>query len=214
MSGAVVIVGAGGHARVVADALLCAGIEVLGFIDRDTALHGTSIYGLPILGDDEALSGMVRSHCLLANGIGGVGLEQAVPLRRKVQERLEAAGYSFCGVRHPSAQISPRAILADDVQVFAGGVVQPGAKIARGVIINTRSIVEHDCQIGAFVHCAPGSVVCGEVTLEADVHVGAGAVIRQGLRLGRRIVVAAGAVVVADHPGPGTLLGVPARMRI
>lgn len=213
MTGPVVIVGAGGHARVVADALLCQGVEVRGFVDEDRSLHGSSVYGRPVLGADGALDDEALVGCDLVNGLGGIGREQGSPLRRRVQERLEAAGRRFVGVRHPTAHVSPRAELAADVQVLAGAVVQPGARIGTGSVINTRAVVEHDCRLGAFVHCAPGSVVCGDVSLGDDVHVGAGAVIRQGLTLGQGVVVAAGAVVVADQNVAAVLMGVPARVR-
>jgi sugar O-acyltransferase (sialic acid O-acetyltransferase NeuD family) len=213
MTGSVVIVGAGGHARVVADALLCQGVEVRGFVDADRSLHGSSIYGRPVLGADGALDDEALKGCDLVNGLGGVGSEQGTLLRRRVQEQLEAAGRRFVGVRHPTAHVSPRAELAADVQVLAGAVVQPGACIGIGSVINTRAVVEHDCLLGAFVHCAPGSVVCGDVRLGDDVHVGAGAVVRQALTLGRGVVVAAGAAVVADQSVAAVLMGVPARVR-
>lgn len=209
----VVVVGAGGHARVVADALLCQGVEVRGFVDENRSLHGSSVYGRPVFGGEGALDDEALVGCDLVNGLGGIGREQGAPLRRRVQERLEAAGRRFVGVRHPTAHVSPRAELADDVQVLAGAVVQPGARIGTGSVINTRAVVEHDCRLGTFVHCAPGSVVCGDVSLGDDVHIGAGAVVRQGLTLGRRVVVAAGAAVVADQDVAAVLMGVPARVR-
>jgi sugar O-acyltransferase (sialic acid O-acetyltransferase NeuD family) len=213
VNGPVVIVGAGGHARVVVDALLCQGVEVRGFVDEDRSLHGTAVYGLPVLGADAALDDEGLAGCDLVNGLGGSGREQGSPLRRRVQERLEAAGRRFVGVCHPTAHVSSRAELAADVQVLAGAVVQPGARIGTGSVINTRAVVEHDCRLGGFVHCAPGSVVCGDVSLADDVHVGAGAVVRQGLTLGRGVVVAAGAAVVADQNVAAVLMGVPAKVR-
>lgn len=203
------IIGAGGHARVVGDALLAKGETVLGYIDNAVELHGTSVYGRLVLGGDEVLDEALLADCVLVNGIGGVG-DANSGLRRAVQERLEARGGRFVGVQHPSCIVSPFASLAPDAQLLAGSIVQPGARIAPGCIINTRAVVEHDCRLGAYVHCAPGSLLCGEVDIGENCHVGAGAVVRQGLTVGADSVVAAGAVVVRSHEGGGVLAGVPA----
>ena len=210
MSLPVVIVGAGGHAAVIADVLLCSGREVLGFTDADRTLHGNLICGLPVLGDDDVLD-RYKADCLrLANGLGGTRGER---LRREVQDRLQSRGWTFDGVRHPSAIVSSHAKVGPGVHLMAACVVQPGARIGTGCIVNTGAIVEHDADIGDFVHVAPGAVVCGNVRVGEGSHIGAGAVVRQGLQLGPGNIVGAGAVVVMDHSGPGTLVGVPARPR-
>jgi len=206
MSAPEIIVGAGGHGRVLADALRLEGRALAGFLDPDSALGWT---GLPVLGDDDALKDWPDSG--LINGIGGpVGSD----LRRRVQTRLEAQGRRFSGVRHPSAIVAVTARVGPTVQILARAVVQPGATLEAGVIINTGAIIEHDCIVGAFTHCAPGSILCGGVTVGAGCHIGAGAVIRERVRLGDRVVVGAGAVVVRDCLDAGVLLlGAPARRR-
>ncbi|MDC8758885.1 acetyltransferase [Janthinobacterium fluminis] len=206
----VIIVGAGGHAAVVADALLAAGAAVLGFTDTDPARHGRVLCGLPVLGDDAVLARYERAGLRLANGLGGLGGETP-PLRARVQERLEAQGWQFCGVRHPGAIVSPFARLGAAVQLMAGCVVQPGAELGAGCIVNTGAIVEHDACIGAWSHLAPRAVVCGQVRIGAACHVGAGATVRQDVRLGAATLVGAGAVVVKNFSGGGVLLGTPAR---
>lgn len=210
MKPAILVIGSGGHAVVVADALLAAGERVLGFTDVDASRHGLSVCGLPVLGDDRVLAAHSQGDVLLAIGIGGVRGE---PGRRLVQERLLAAGWRVCGVRHPSAIVSPFARLGAGVQLMAGSIVQPGAEIGDGAIVNTAAVVEHDCAVGPYVHVAPRALLCGNAAVGGDSHVGAGAVVRQGLRLGARTVVGAGAVVVQDYIGGGQLVGVPARPR-
>lgn len=207
MNTACLVVGAGGHGRVVADALLAAGQTVAGFIDRDEALHGVLLLGLPVLGGDEVLEGESFADLALVNGIGGTD----EGLRRKVQERMEAKGRRFRGVWHPASLVSPWAYCAEDAQLLAGSIVQPGAWIGPGCIINTRALVEHDCRLDAYVHCAPGSILCGDVVVGEGSHIGAGAVVRQGLNLGPGTLVGAGASVVANHAGGARLVGVPAR---
>ena len=209
----VIIVGAGGHACVVADALLACGRQVLGFLDAGAGGEPAVLMGLRVLGNDEALREQNPEAIELANGIGGAGdpaLAVQGSLRRRVQERLEAQGFRFTSVRHPASVVSPHASLSEGSQVLAGAVVQPAALIGRGAIVNTRAVVEHHCQVGDFAHIAPGAVLCGDVVVGQDSHVGAGATVRNGLHLGARIVVGMGAVVTRPVDA-GVVVGVPAR---
>lgn len=209
MTARILVVGAGGHGRVTADALLAAGENVAGFLDNDSTLKGREVFGIPVVGGDEALDDPLFQDCLLANGIGGVG--QPASTRRRVQERLERAGRVFVGVRHPTAIVSAFAVIDASAQLFASSVIQAGARIGKGSIINTAAVVEHDCDVGPFTHCAPGSLLCGGVVIDEDSHVGAGAVVRQGIHLAGGVLVGAGAVVTRDYAGLGPLCGVPAR---
>jgi len=206
----IIIIGAGGHAAVVADALLASGRRVIGFTDLDRAVHGREICGLPVLGDDHALDSHSGDAVQLANGLGGTGGER---LRREVQDRLQARGWKFCEVRHPFAVVSAFARVGPGVHLMAACVVQPGAVLGASCIINTGAIVEHDAVIGDFVHVAPGAVVCGNARIGEDSHIGAGSVLLQGRSLGPETIVGAGAVVVTSHAGRDTLVGVPARSR-
>lgn len=206
----VIVVGAGGHGIVVADALLAAGRRVIGFTDADPARHGRRVAGLPVLGGDDALAAYANADVLLANGIGGVGRRGGDPLRRRVQERLSQAGWQFTSVRHPSAVVSALATIEPGVQLLAGAIVQPGARIGAGAIVNTAAVVEHDATVGPWTHVAPRALLCGDVYVGDASHVGAGAVVRQGLRIGACTTIGAGAVVVRDFLGDGVLVGVPA----
>jgi UDP-perosamine 4-acetyltransferase len=194
----VIIAGAGGHARVVADALLTCGRRVIGFTDADASLHGKEVLGLPILGGDEILGRYGPSEVELANGLGSVSDTRA---RAALFERMHARGYRFTGVRHPAAWVSQRAMLAGNVQVMAGAIVQVGAQLEENVLVNTAASIDHDCRIGAHSHIAPGATLCGAVEVGRGTHIGTGARILQGVRIGRACLVPAGAVVrrsVAD----------------
>lgn len=206
----VIVIGAGGHARVVADALMCAGANVLGFTDTDAALWGRTLLGLPVLGGDEVLNRYSLRDVLLANGIGGVD-NRAPSLRQRIQERLRAAGWRFTGVVHPRAILSSHAILGEGVQLLAGSIVECGSVLGDGVIVNSGSIVEHDVRIGEWSHLAPGAIVCGDVRLGRFCHVGAGATVRQGLTMGDGCLIGLGAAAVKDVPSAAVLIGVPAR---
>jgi sugar O-acyltransferase (sialic acid O-acetyltransferase NeuD family) len=210
MSTRYIVIGAGGHAAVLVDALLASGSEVLGLTDADPARQGSEVCGRSVLGDDSALARFDSRDVSLANGVGAVG---DCTLRRQVQARLESSGWKFATVRHPSAVVSQFARVGVGAQLLAGCVVQPRASVAKGCIVNTRAVVEHDVTLGEFTHVAPGAVICGDVRVGAFCHVGAGAVIRQGISIGDGTVMGAGAVIVDHHPGGGVLIGVPARAR-
>lgn len=209
MSFPFIVVGAGGHALVVADALLASGQKVIGFTDADASRHGQRLCGLSVLGKDEdVLAEFQPTQVRLANGIGGVG---GASRRQGVQHRLEARGWVFGAVQHPSSIASPFACIGRAAQLLARSVVQPGAVLGDGCIVNTGAVVEHDCLIGDFVHVAPGALLCGGVRVAALSHIGAGAVILQSVQLGPDTIVGAGAVVIRDFVGAGTLIGSPAK---
>ena len=213
MSRPIVIIGAGGHATVVADALLACGLIVLGFTDSDPALADHRACGLRILGNDNILASYATDEIELVIGLGGAGAAGSLALRERVQQRLAAGGWRIVGVRHPSAIVSVFAEVADSAQLFAGAIVQPHARIADGAIVNTGAIAEHDSVVGAFSHVASAACVCGGVTLGVRVHVGASAVVRQGVRVADDVVIGAGASVVRDCPISGAILiGIPAQV--
>lgn len=204
----VIIVGAGGHGRVVADALQAAGRSVLGFTDNDPSAWGTTPCGAPVLGNDDVLRQHEPQSVLLANGLGTTRVST---LRRDVFLKLKAQGYRFATVVHPSATVSPRASIEEGCQVMARAVVQVGATVAANTILNTGTIVDHDCAIGAHTHVATGATLSGGVTVGENCHIGAGATVIQGVSLGDECLVAAGAVVVRDAAARSRLAGVPAR---
>lgn len=203
------VLGAGGHGRVVASALLLAGRRVIGFLDADRALWGTSKMDLPVIGDDACLKDFSPENVRLVNGIGSTVLSQ---IRKKIFEDHQVKGFSFESVIHPSACVSPGAMLGEGVQVMAGAVIQVGAKIGCNVIINTGAIVDHDCVIGAHTHVAPGATLSGGVTIGCSCHIGAGVVMIQSVELGDESMVGAGAVVIRSHAASSCLVGVPAKM--
>lgn len=153
MSAPVIIIGAGGHAAVVADALLACDVQVIGFTDTDSGRDGATIFGLPVLGDDSVLDHYDRRAVVLANGIGGSGSRACGHCgRRAAQVRLAHNGWQFTTVVHPGAVVSPRAQVAIGVQVFASAVIQARACIKEGCIVNTGAVAEHDVVLGEYSH--------------------------------------------------------------
>lgn len=209
MSRPVLVIGAGGHGRVVADALRAAGWKVLGFLDSAVHLHGKYVDGLPVLGGDEHLRDHLPASVRLANGIGST---TNTAVRRHVYERLTAAGFQFETVRHPAATIASSAVLSTGAQVMAGAVLQPGVVIGEDTIINTGALIDHDCLIGSHCHVAPGAVLSGGVRIGDGCHIGTAANVVQGVTIGAEALIAAGAVVVGDVPASARMVGVPARV--
>lgn len=210
----IIVIGAGGHARVVIAELRAGGHKFAGLVDADASLHGKAVDGVPILGGDAVAEARAPADIVLANAIGNRAVkigDSALGIRRAVYERFVARGYRFASVISPAAVVSPTAQLGQGCHVFAGAIVQAGAVIGANCIVNTGAQVDHDCTVGAHCHITPGAVLCGNVTLGDEVHVGAGAVIVHDVKIGSRAMVGAGAVVVADVPAGATVLGNPAR---
>ena len=206
----VVIVGCGGHAIVLIEALRRSGADIVAAVDHDSAKHGQDIAGVRIAGGDEALLAHDAGRIYLVNAVGSVGVPRA---RKAVFERLKQAGYEFATVVHPGAIVASDAVLGEGVQIMAGAVVQPRCAIGANTIVNTRAAVDHDGRIGAHVHIAPGATVCGDVTIGEACHIGAGATLVQGVSVTAGCIVGAGAVVLRSIDEPGTFCGVPARRR-
>jgi UDP-perosamine 4-acetyltransferase len=203
----VIVIGGGGHAKVLADMLKLQGRELLGYTDASARL--ASALGLRYLGTDDELRSYPPPGVQLVNGVGSI---RSASNRRRIFESLKTKGYLFAGVVHPSAVIASGVQLEEGVQVMAGALIQPGCRIGANSIVNTGAIVDHDCQIGAHVHVAPGAVLSGNVCVGEETHIGSGAAIIQGMAVGARSLVGAGAVVVRDVPSDVTVHGVPARI--
>ncbi|MCX7971069.1 MAG: acetyltransferase [Negativicutes bacterium] len=203
----IVIVGAGGHGRVIAGVLRSQGMHVLGFVDPDPCIKGKMIDGMPILGGDDVLLDMNPGETFLVNAIGAV---RDTVRRRAVGERLTKLGFAWVGCIHSRASVDSGAKLMGDVQIMAGAIIQGGTAVGAQVVVNTGAVVDHDCLVGGYCHIATGATLAGGVVLGRGVLVGAGAVIIQNIQVGENAVVAAGAVVVSNV-SPGVMVaGVPA----
>jgi len=188
----VIVLGAGGHARVVIDGLRRAGFSVVGVCAPELRPGESGPLGVPALGGDEALARLDRSKHLLANGVGSIGKPEA---RRKIFERRISEGWHFATLVHPSAIIGDECGLAEGAQVMAGVVLQCGVRVGRNCIVNTAASIDHDCSIGDHVHIAPGVVLSGDVVIGARSHLGTGAVVIQGIAIGDDVMIGAGATV-------------------
>jgi len=191
----VILVGAGGHALVLLDALVLSGRQVLGLVDADQARHGSEILGFRVLGDDEVLRRHGPGSVQLVNAVGSV---RSMQQRKRIYDTFVGQGHSFASVVHPTATVSQHAVISAGAQVMAGSVIQARARIGENSIINTGATIDHGCQVGAHVHVAPGVTLSGDVTIGDESHIGVGATVVQGVRIGTGCMVTAGAVVVND----------------
>jgi sugar O-acyltransferase (sialic acid O-acetyltransferase NeuD family) len=205
----VIILGAGGHARVLIDALQQSGTEIMGVTDPDKTLWGQIFMEAEVLGPDEKILDIHPERVLLVNALGSTKTTKA---RQALFETWQRNGYSFASVIHPKAVVAPSVSLAEGVQILAGAIINPSTKVGVNSIVNTGAVLEHDCIVSHHVHIAPGVRIAGNVTIGQGTHVGIGSTILQGLEIGENCLVAAGAVVIRSVPDNALVMGVPAKI--
>lgn len=201
----VIMIGNGGHAKVLTEILLLNKQPIIGFTTPEKEINP---YQLPYLGDDDNIFNYSSSDVLLVNGLGSI---TNTKVRKKLYHQFSSAGYTFAQVIHPSAIVSSFSSLGEGVQIMAGSVIQPFAKIADNTIVNTKTSIDHDCMIGAHCHIAPGSVLSGGVAVGDSTHIGTGSIIIQGIRIGEHVLVGAGSLVLKNVPNHTTVYGIPAK---
>lgn len=208
MSLPVIILGGGGHSRVLID-ILSEQVLIKGITVADPTTQDAPIKENPIIGGDQEI---LRYSCREIVLVNGIGIAESTLKRKQIFETYKAAGYSFIQVIHRSVIVSSDVRLAEGVQLMAGSIIQPGSQIGLNTLINTQASVDHDCLVGAHVHIAPGATLCGGVTVGNGALIGAGATILQGIRIGTNSLVGAGSVVTKDVPDGVKVIGVPARV--
>ena len=194
MSKEVIIIGASGHGKVIADIIEKSGDKVVGFLD-----------------DDLTKKGVIGPVCDCVKYkdkqfIIGIGNTQ---IRKRIAEEYPELSY-YTAV-HPTAVISGDVKIAEDTAVMANAVINASATVGAHSIINTSSVVEHDNVIGDFVHISPGAVLCGGITIGNETHIGAGVVVRNNVTICGNVTIGCGACVVEDITESGIYVGVPAK---
>lgn len=204
----IVIIGAGGHGKVVLDILRAAGEEEpVGFVDSSPSRAGGRIGGLPIFGPANVLPKLRQQG--IRGAIVAIGDSRA---RVQYASVLREQGFELVNAIHPSSSVSPMAVLGRNVVVAAQAAVCTEARIEDSVILNTACVVDHECEIGAGAHVCPGAHLAGRVRVGAGAWIGIGANVIQCLSIGEHATVGAGAVVIRDVPAGSTVVGVPARV--
>jgi UDP-perosamine 4-acetyltransferase len=191
-----ILLGAGGHAKVLHALVQVAGYTIIGVCDPQlSAQRQPEWRGIPVLGSDEALKQIDPASVGLVNGIGqSVGSR----VRERIYTKMRDMGFRFPQLIHPTAWVASSVILDEGVQIMAGTIIQPDCHIGENTIINTRASIDHDCVIAENVHIAPGATLCGGVRVNSGVFVGSGAVLIQGLQVGSFAVVGAGVTLTQD----------------
>lgn len=191
----IIVIGAGGHSKVIIDTLLLNKKKIIGILDNDKKLIGKKILGVSVLGDDSYIEKYRPNEVFLVNAVASI---KTLVLRKKIYDFFVNRGFSFTKVIHEKAVVSPFAKLSEDAQVFAGAVVQPGCVVGINSIINTRASIDHDTVIGEHCHIAPGCVLSGFVTVGNYTHIGTSSVVIQSINIGKSVLIGAGAVVLKD----------------
>lgn len=205
MSG-VLILGAGGHAKVIADILMSQGTEVRGFLDDDPKLWGEMRLGLPVLGAIGQYLDYQPDGLIIGIGDNLV--------RRSFAERLSTQAQKlWCNAVHPRAILARSVRLGQGVVVGAGAVINPDTVLGDHAIINTGATVDHDCTIGDFVHVAPGAHVAGGVLVGEGALLGIGSSLIPNISVGAWTTIGAGSVVTSDLSAELIAFGVPARTK-
>lgn len=201
MAKSVILIGAGGHAKVIADIIRAAGDTVAGYYD-DRVPKGTKIQSAEVLGAIDDISDKSRdAEYILAIGSNLI--------RKKMAERF--AHLPFYTAIHPSACIGSGVCIGEGCCVMPLAVLSAEAKVGRHCILNTHSVLEHESCLDDFVHLAPGSVLCGNVSVGSGCMIGAGAVVKNNVAIAQDSVIGAGAVVTKDIVEAGVYAGVPVR---
>jgi acetyltransferase EpsM len=195
----VVILGAGGHALVVASILIALNQSVAAFFDDDQKRWGQKLLGIPVVGPISEAASAGAKHAII--GIGN----------NKVRKRLaEKMDFEWVTVAHPFAWVHPEVRLGRGTVVCAGAIVQPGAEVGAHVILNTKASVDHHCRVGNYVHIAVAHLG-GGAAADEGAFLALGSTVLPGVVVGAWATVGAGAVVLKDVPPGATVVGVPAR---
>lgn len=201
MSKSVVIIGASGHGKVIADIIANSGDKVLGFLDDADDVQGKKIIGFPVLGKIADYDNYKDCEYVIAIGNPYV--------REKISNELPVKWYTAI---HPTAVISSLDVeIGEGTVIMANAVVNPSARIGKHCIINTGAIVEHDNILEDYVHLSPNVTLAGIVKVGKSTHIGAGSCTKQVLNIASDCIIGAGSVIVKDITESGTYVGVPAR---
>jgi len=190
----VIVIGGGGHAKVVINTLQLMDCVIVGILDPKI-ISGSYVSGVKVLGDDKCIKNYSAEEIVLANGIGMIPGNN---IRWEVQAHYNAEGYDFLSLLHPSAIVAEDVKLNAGVQIMAGVVIQPGVEIGKGTIINTKTSIDHDCVIGDKCHLAPGVTLSGNVEIGTKSFIGVGSTIMQDVTIGTNCVIGACSIVSKD----------------
>ncbi len=201
----IVVLGAGGHARVITDLLERRGYKEEGIeLLDDNVIEGSMIFGKRVAGNLECC----LSYPPGTDFIIGIGDNR---VRKALSEKYHL---SYITLVHPQAVIGKNVSLGEGTVVMAGAIIQSGSVIGKHCIVNTGATVDHECKVGDYVHISPGCHVGGGVKIAAESWLGIGSCVKNGIKIEKTCLLGAGGVLVKDVLKEGTYLGVPAKRMI
>ena len=198
-----VIIGASGHGKVIADIAEKVGYTEIVFLDDNPDMIACGCYA--VVGGCDKVDLYKEADFVVAIG--------NFAFRRKIQSDLREKGFRVVSLIHPAAIIASNVEIGVGSGVMAGAVINPYAKIGQGCIINTCASVDHDCQIGDYAHISVGAHIAGTVVIGDNTWVGAGATVINNVQIVNDCTIGAGAVVVKNIEQEGTYIGVPASLK-
>jgi UDP-perosamine 4-acetyltransferase len=211
VEGGIVVLGAGGHAKVVIEIAQLLEINPRYALEVDERLFEKPfVKGVRIIGQVKARA--LAAQRKIVHFINGVGSAGSCEARGRAFEEGVDLGLEALSLHHPTSFCYGSAKIGVGCQIVAHAVVGVDCELGRDVLVNTGAVIDHDCVIGDHCHIATGARLCGNVRVGDGVHIGAGAVVRQGVTIGNNVIVGAGAVVIEDLDDDCTAVGVPAKV--
>lgn len=199
-----IIIGASGHGKVIADIAAQCGYKNIAFLDDNPDVQ--ECLGYPVIGKTENSKEYPDAEFIIA-----IGNPQ---IRQKVQQQLSNMKFHIVSLIHPKAIVADYVEIDEGTVVMAGAIINPACKIGKGCIVNTGASVDHDSVIDDYVHISVGSHLAGTVQIGERTWIGAGAVVSNNIKICEDCMIGAGAVVIKDIEKSGIYVGVPAREQI
>ena len=199
MSKKLVIIGASGHGKVIADIALKNGYKIVGFLDDNDSVK--EICGFPVLGSTKIVC-EYKENCEFVIAIGNNEIREKIATTYDVK---------WATLIHPAAMIGMQVQVGEGTVIMANAVINPCASVGRHCIINTGAVVEHDNELADYVHISPNATLAGTVCVGKNTHIGVGSCVKNNITICENVIVGAGAVVVKNIAEAGVYVGVPVR---
>lgn len=206
----IVLIGAGGHCKVIIDIIRSKNeYGIIGITDKNNT--GNKVLDIPIIGDDNMLNECLNSGVEYAFiAIGGI---ENIKIRNKILNMIKEIGFRIPVLVHDKAIVSTYATLGAGTCVMPGAIINAGTEIGDNCIINSGAVIEHDCLIGQNTHISPNVSIGGGVKIGEDTHIGIGSSIIQNITLGHNVTIGAGAVVIDNMGNNVVAVGIPAKVK-
>lgn len=192
-----ILFGASGHAKVIAEILMSIDRHVNLILDDNPKV--SEIFGIPVQRFDTEMHSTGNAMIAIGNNV----------VRKKVAESKD---FTYTSAIHPSATVSRFSSLGAGSVVMAGAVINPDTVVGKHCILNTGCIIDHDCTLDDFVHISPNAALAGNVSVGEGTHIGIGASVIQGVRIGKWCTIGAGAVIIRDVPDDAVVVGNPGKI--